>query len=105
MISNTDVAVTDDVLYLAPFTILGGATDYLLGCLAVGGKGAITGMSNVAPRACAKVYELFLAGKQAEALSLAGEISKAEWGMGKGGILGTKVCRLSLAFSRCPEKL
>lgn len=48
-------------------------------------------MSNVAPRACAKAYELHLAGKHDEALKLAGKISRAEWAMGKGGILGTKV--------------
>jgi hypothetical protein len=70
---------------------LGGATDYLLGALAVGGKGAITGLANVAPRACAKAFELFQVGRHAEALEIAGEISKAEWSLGKGGILGTKV--------------
>ncbi|WWD17988.1 hypothetical protein CI109_102434 [Kwoniella shandongensis] len=74
----------------SPFTILGGATDYLLGALAVGGQGAITGMANVAPRVCAKAFELAKAGKLEEALEYAGAISTAEWGMGKGGILGTK---------------
>lgn len=74
----------------APFTILGGATDYLLGALVVGGKGAITGIANVAPRCCARAYELFLAGRTTEALEFASEISKAEWGMGKTAILGTK---------------
>ncbi|WVQ71040.1 hypothetical protein IAR50_000565 [Cryptococcus sp. DSM 104548] len=74
----------------SPFTILGGATDYLLGALAVGGQGAITGMANVAPRVCAKAFELAQAGKHEEALELAGAISTAEWGMGKGAILGTK---------------
>jgi uncharacterized membrane protein (Fun14 family) len=48
-------------------------------------------MANVAPRACAKAFELFQAGKTIEALEIAGEVSKAEWGMGKGGIMGTKV--------------
>ena len=50
-------------------------------------------MANVTPRACAKAYELHLAGRHGEALELAGKISKAEWAMGKGGILGTKVCQ------------
>jgi 4-hydroxy-2-oxoglutarate aldolase len=80
------------LLHTAPFTVLGGATDYLLGALAVGGKGAITGMANVAPRVCAKVFELHKLGKMDEALELAGSISRAEWSLGKGGILGTKVC-------------
>ncbi|WWD09203.1 hypothetical protein V865_007325 [Kwoniella europaea PYCC6329] len=74
----------------SPFTILGGATDYLLGALAVGGQGAITGMANVAPRVCAKAFELAKEGRQEEALKYAGAISQAEWGMGKGAILGTK---------------
>ncbi|WWC58389.1 uncharacterized protein I303_100929 [Kwoniella dejecticola CBS 10117] len=74
----------------SPFTILGGATDYLLGSMAVGGQGAITGMANVAPRVCMKAFELSLQGKHEEALEYAQAISQAEWGMGKGGILGTK---------------
>jgi 4-hydroxy-2-oxoglutarate aldolase len=81
----------DSLTPSASFTVLGGATDYLLGGLSVGGKGAITGMANVAPRACAKAFQLFQAGKTTEALEIAGEVSKAEWGMGKGGIMGTKV--------------
>jgi hypothetical protein len=36
-------------------------------------------------------FQLFQAGKTTEALEIAGEVSKAEWGMGKGGIMGTKV--------------
>ncbi|ORX33850.1 hypothetical protein BD324DRAFT_653899 [Kockovaella imperatae] len=76
--------------YGSPYTILGGATDYLLGTVAVGGHGAITGMTNVAPRAVAKVYELASSGRSAEALELAGLISRAEWSLGKGGLLGTK---------------
>lgn len=75
----------------APFTILGGTSDYLIGTLAVGGKGAITGMANITPRALAKVYDLVQAGKQAEALKLAGLISRSGWALGKGGLLGTKV--------------
>ncbi|WVQ85340.1 hypothetical protein IAT38_007505 [Cryptococcus sp. DSM 104549] len=74
----------------SPFTILGGATDYLLGALAVGGQGAITGMANAAPRVCAKAFELARAGRHEEALKYAGAISTAEWGMGRGAILGTK---------------
>ncbi|OXG52197.1 dihydrodipicolinate synthetase family protein [Cryptococcus neoformans] len=74
----------------SPFTILGGASDYLLGTVAVGGQGAITGMANVAPRVCVKAFELARAGRYEEALQYARVISTAEWGMGKGAILGTK---------------
>ena len=75
----------------SPFTILGGATDYLLGTLAVGAKGGITGMSNVCPRACAKAYDLAVAGDTAGALKIGAIISKSEWSLMKGNILGTKV--------------
>lgn len=75
----------------APFTVLGGASDYLLGGLAVGGKGAITGMANVAPRVCLRAFELYQAGRAEEAMKYASAISTGEWAMGKGGILGTKV--------------
>lgn len=71
--------------------MLGGASDYLIGALAVGGEGAITGMANVTPRVIAKAYDLFQSGKQAEALKLAGLLSRSEWALGKGGVLGTKV--------------
>ncbi|GFZ50302.1 Putative 4-hydroxy-2-oxoglutarate aldolase, mitochondrial [Saitozyma sp. JCM 24511] len=76
--------------YGSPFTIVGGASDYLLGALAVGGKGAITGMANVTPRVIAKAYELYETGQHAEAIELAGLVSRSEWALGKGGILGTK---------------
>jgi dihydrodipicolinate synthase/N-acetylneuraminate lyase len=72
------------------FAVLGGASDYLLSALVVGSDGAITGMGNVCPRACVKAMQLFQQGKVAEATKLAGEISRAEWALGKGGITGVK---------------
>ena len=84
------------------FTILGGATDYLLGTLAVGGHGAITGMANVTPRTVAKVYEMGSTGRVAEALELAGMISRAEYSLGKGGLLGGKVIVLALVLDSTP---
>lgn len=72
-----------------------GATDYLLAALAVGAQGAITGMGNVAPRACVKVMDLWRAGKQDEARELAGQVSRGEWGLLKGWVTGTKVRSVS----------
>jgi hypothetical protein len=69
-----------------------------LGALAVGGKGAITGMANVTPRVIAKAYELYEAGQHAEAVELAGLVSRSEWALGKGGILGTKVGTVMLTL-------
>lgn len=76
---------------IAPFTVLGGATDYLLGAVAYGAQGAITGSANIAPRVCIKVFELASTGQAQKARDLALEISRAEWALGKGNILGTKV--------------
>lgn len=76
------------------FTILGGATDYLLGCLSVGGHGAISGLASLAPRVCVRAFDLVNEGRLDEALELQKEMSKAEWGISKGGLLGNKVsCR------------
>lgn len=76
---------------IAPFTVLGGATDYLLGAVVYGAQGAITGSANIAPRVCIKVFELASTGQAEKASSLAMEISRGEWALGKGNILGTKV--------------
>lgn len=81
--------------YVAPFTILGGATDYLLGSLVLGGQGSITGMGNVAPRVCCKTFDLAVNGHHDEALKYARLISNAEIALGRGAVVGTKVgpCR------------
>jgi 4-hydroxy-2-oxoglutarate aldolase len=71
--------------------VFGGVTDYLIATLAVGAQGAITWMANVAPRACVKSMDLWQAGKRDEALALAKEISKTNWGLSKGWITGAKV--------------
>nr|ODO02536.1 hypothetical protein L204_01273 [Cryptococcus depauperatus CBS 7855] len=62
----------------SPFTILGGATSYLLDALAVEGSRAITGLANVAPRLCVRVFDLWRSGQHEEALKHAGTISTAE---------------------------
>lgn len=86
-------AATQAELVPAPFTVLAGASDNLLGSTAHGAQGAITGLSNLAPRVCLKVFEMASDGKYDEARSLASEISRAEWTLIKGNILGTKVSR------------
>lgn len=64
----------------------------------MGGKGAITGMANITPRVLVKIYGLFQAGEREQALELAGVVSRSEWAIGKGGILGTKVSRGRVSF-------
>lgn len=58
-------------------------------------------MGNVTPRAIVKATQLFQEGKVDEAKKLAGEISRAEWVMLKGGINGVKVSSYSLPLRQC----
>ncbi|TKY85302.1 hypothetical protein EX895_005464 [Sporisorium graminicola] len=68
------------------FFVLGGASDYLIGALAVGAHGTITGMGNIAPRAVVEAQKLFDQGHHKEAVALQHIISVAEWELGKGGV-------------------
>jgi L-threo-3-deoxy-hexylosonate aldolase len=45
-----------------------GITNFITPSLAVGSSGAIVGAANVFPKACVNVYNLFVAGKQEEAM-------------------------------------
>jgi len=76
--------------HLNNFIVLGGASDYLLGALAVGAIGTITGVANVTPRVLVKLFELFEAGKMEEARELQGAISLGEWALLQGGIPSIK---------------
>lgn len=73
------------------FKVFGGGSDYLIGALAVGAHGAITGLANVTPRLVIKLLKLYDEGKMDEALELQGQISAAEWALLVGGIPGIKV--------------
>lgn len=75
------------------FTVLGGASDYLIGALAVGAVGTITGMANMAPRTVVRVQQLWDQGKYDEARALQHVVSCAEWELGKGGVPIHKVRR------------
>jgi len=72
------------------FYVLGGASDYLAGALAVGAHGVITGIANVFPRVILRLYDLFKQGNLAEATKLQGEISAGEWGILGNGIPSMK---------------
>lgn len=69
-----------------PFTVLGGASDYLIAALSVGAIGTITGMANIVPRTVVKIQSLWDKGEYEEAKSLQHILSIAEWELGKGGI-------------------
>jgi dihydrodipicolinate synthase/N-acetylneuraminate lyase len=44
----------------------------------------------VSRQACARIYDLYQAGKTNEAAALQLKLAQAEWGFAKGGINGTK---------------
>ncbi|KAH8172180.1 dihydrodipicolinate synthetase family protein [Sarocladium implicatum] len=60
------------------FTIYGGQSDFLIGCLAAGGQGTIAGFANVFPKTIVKIYDLYREGKFAEALELHKKAALAE---------------------------
>jgi 4-hydroxy-2-oxoglutarate aldolase len=69
---------------------MGGSADFTLQTLIAGGSGIITGLGNVAPRACVKVYDLYKEGKVAEAQKLQAVVARGDWGVIAGGVSGTK---------------
>lgn len=71
------------------FAVFGGQADFLLGGLVVGSAGCIAAFANVFPKAIARVFDLWTAGRQQEALSLQRMLSLAE-SITKAGIAYTK---------------
>lgn len=69
---------------------MGGSADFTLQTLVAGGSGIITGLGNVAPRACVKVYDLYKEGKVEEAQKMQAVVARGDWGVIAGGVSGTK---------------
>lgn len=72
------------------FFTLAGQSDWLVPAMGLGSIGAITGVANLYPQACVRIFDLHRAGKIKEAEAAQIELAKMEWGFGKGGINGTK---------------
>ncbi|GAA5943811.1 hypothetical protein JCM3775_000196 [Rhodotorula graminis] len=77
------------------FAVLGGFVDFLAPSVFIGAAGGITGLANIAPKTCLKLYRdtvASLSGKvdPAAAAELQGVVSRADWVLVKGGISGTK---------------
>lgn len=66
------------------FGVYGGSSDYLLPALHAGGRGCVTGLGNVFPRATSRIYDLWAAGKLDEARDLQDRVANAEWACKKG---------------------
>ena len=69
---------------------MGGSADFTLQTLIAGGSGIITGLGNIVPKACVKVYDLYAGGKVEEAQKLQAVVARGDWGVIAGGVSGTK---------------
>jgi len=69
---------------------MGGSADFTLQTLIAGGSGIITGLGNVVPKACVKVFDLYAEGKVDEAQKMQAIVARGDWGVIAGGITGTK---------------
>ncbi|KAK5943517.1 hypothetical protein PMZ80_004525 [Knufia obscura] len=72
------------------FAVLAGQSDWLIPAMAVGSVGCITGIANLYPKTCIRIFDLQRKSQFEEATSLQKELAKMEWGFAKGGINGTK---------------
>ncbi|KAM0273583.1 hypothetical protein ACHAQH_008246 [Verticillium albo-atrum] len=72
------------------FFVSGGSADFILQGMVVGGHGTISGLANVAPRACVRIMELFRTGRFLEARRLQAMVAKCDWVAIKTGFVGVK---------------
>ena len=72
------------------FMCMGGSADFTLQTLIAGGSGIVTGLGNVVPKACVRVFDLYASGKVAEAQKAQVIVAHGDWGVIKYGITGTK---------------
>lgn len=69
---------------------MGGSADFTLQTLIAGGSGIITGVGNIIPKACVKVYNLYAQGKIQEAQKMQAVVARGDWSVILGGVTGTK---------------
>ena len=72
------------------FMCMGGSADFTLPTMVAGGSGIVTGLGNVAPKACVKVFDLWVAGKLEEAQKVQAVVARGDWAAIAGGIVGIK---------------
>ncbi|KZF26085.1 dihydrodipicolinate synthetase [Xylona heveae TC161] len=72
------------------FMCLGGSADFTLQALIAGGSGTISGLGNIAPKACARLIDLYASGQIQEARKLQAVVARGDWAAIRGGIIGTK---------------
>jgi dihydrodipicolinate synthase/N-acetylneuraminate lyase len=76
-------------LPLEEFATFAGQADFLIGGLAVGSAGCVTGFGNIFPKTVVKIYDLYQEGKHKEALDLHRKAALAESPV-KAGIASVK---------------
>jgi 4-hydroxy-2-oxoglutarate aldolase len=86
--SATNAATTSNAG--SGFMCMGGSADFTLQTMIAGGSGIITGLGNVVPKACVRVFDLYASGKVAEAQKAQVIVAHGDWGVIKYGITGTK---------------
>ncbi|CRK39308.1 hypothetical protein BN1723_004550 [Verticillium longisporum] len=72
------------------FFVSGGSADFILQGMVVGAHGTISGLANVAPRACVRIMELFGTGRLLEARRLQAMAAKCDWVAIRTGFVGVK---------------
>ncbi|TPX16525.1 uncharacterized protein E0L32_003819 [Thyridium curvatum] len=72
------------------FFVAGGSADFILQGAVVGAHGTISGLANLAPRACVRVLELFEQGRLAEARRVQARVAAADWLAIQTGFVGVK---------------
>lgn len=72
------------------YVAFAGIADFIIPALSVGGSGAIVGAANVFPRACVRVYHLYIEGKYQEAMEAQTALAMADWELTKRAIPGFK---------------
>ncbi|KAF4982370.1 hypothetical protein FZEAL_1989 [Fusarium zealandicum] len=72
------------------YMAFGGIADFTMQTLVSGGSGIIAGGANVMPKACVRVWDLYVKGNKDEAQALQKKLSKGDWVLTKAAIAGTK---------------
>ncbi|KAF6810346.1 dihydrodipicolinate synthase [Colletotrichum plurivorum] len=72
------------------FFVAGGSADFILQGAVVGAHGTISGLANLAPRACVRVAELAGAGRMEGARRLQAVVARGDWVAIKTGFVGVK---------------
>src|SRR6185437_12195695 len=73
------------------FVVLAGSAGFLLPALAIGARGAITALANIAPRECLRLMDLWREGKLKEARALQARLIPANTAVTSGyGVAGLK---------------